>query len=586
MFSIQKRFRMQPYFQHIDHPKTAQIDILRTRSENYIERVSSAVHKIYTLEEREDLSFTLIKYFGKYPVIRDFFQDHPTCWNDLIRKIHKHRRNDSDNGWHIPEQFIDDIYTTFLVRGRKNDIGKLLRASITEGVLKNEPLIEFASKQPSLLDTGWYSYSQLPKTRNKEIKIKDVNGVTPIMSWRRNTTEKLIKSSLIKNNSKCTEENIWEYFNAVFPDILHYLQSIYGFQVEEYRVCKNIVSLVNHIEKALDSEHGNKRENAFRIIQWFYAWSWLPEIIEAHKEALNVVDKFPDKLKKAFPGWKLENIRSRYESGVTIYMGELIYQWSTFQVSWRIKSIRSILQKLFTSEEYGSYDAIRDLFGGSLAWEDSYKEKEKQKDVIQKLMGLMADFWFIVKTKYLYSENDLDYIVKGSKKTPVYKTTATGTSTSAKKIRNLSISWYMSLGDIPLWSEFQVSSQSDMKKKKEDDGKYKSRDALDGMIRWAKFTTLSWCIQLLETQIGWEKTAETFKNAIIGWINNRFILPYVSHDGSIVLFTTPKHQTAFKEKFNASEKLYQCEPWSEHYQKMLNYIKQHIKKYMDEVSIS
>lgn len=90
---------------------------------------------------------------NKHKVLRDFFLDHPVCWIDLLRKLHKYRKNDREDEWYIEEENIEEVYKTFLIRGRKNDIGKRLRDVLPHAITENQALLEFASKQPSLLDS-------------------------------------------------------------------------------------------------------------------------------------------------------------------------------------------------------------------------------------------------------------------------------------------------------------------------------------------------------------------------------------------------------------------------------------------------
>lgn len=79
---------------------------------------------------------------------------HPVRWYDLIRKLSKFRRNDSQHGWYLSEDGIEEIYTTFLILNRKRDIGEKLRQRLPDSISTNQELLRYASEQPSILDSG------------------------------------------------------------------------------------------------------------------------------------------------------------------------------------------------------------------------------------------------------------------------------------------------------------------------------------------------------------------------------------------------------------------------------------------------
>lgn len=169
------------------------------------------VDKILESEDTSHVEQKLTEIFPgkKNEVLRDFFKSHPVCWIDLLRKLHKYRKNNSEDEWHIEKEHIEEIYKTFLIRGRKNDIGKKLRDVLPDAITENQNLLEFASKQPSLLDSGGYAYTKLPK------------------STRMKTTPRLIYMGLYQNIDSYTHGNKDEHFRKVFPKLLQYLKEIF-----------------------------------------------------------------------------------------------------------------------------------------------------------------------------------------------------------------------------------------------------------------------------------------------------------------------------------------------------------------------
>lgn len=99
--------------------RTSRIDALRKEvTQSTIETVRTTVSQTTSVTSREELAKLLLAYFPghNHRPIRDFFSSHPIRWFDLIRKLSKHRKNDSQRGWYVDESAIEDIYTTFVVR--------------------------------------------------------------------------------------------------------------------------------------------------------------------------------------------------------------------------------------------------------------------------------------------------------------------------------------------------------------------------------------------------------------------------------------------------------------------------------------
>ena len=191
---------------------TELIDSLReSKSIRYGEKMQRIVEKILESEDKNAIEHKLLEIFpdNKHKVLREFFMDHPVCWSDLLRKRHKYRKNDRDDEWYIEEEHIEEIYKTFLIRGRKNDIGKKLRDVLPDAITDNQDLLEFASKQPSLIDSGGYAYTKLSR------------------STRVKTTPRLIYTGLYQNIDNYTHGNRDEHFRKVFPKLLHYLKEIF-----------------------------------------------------------------------------------------------------------------------------------------------------------------------------------------------------------------------------------------------------------------------------------------------------------------------------------------------------------------------
>jgi hypothetical protein len=192
---------------------TLRIDALRKPESTaaLINGVKNTVNETTSITNREDMGKVLLRFFPAHndKTIRDFFNNHPIRWFDLIRKLSKYRKNDSERGWFLQDDAIEDIYTTFLVRGRVDNIGERLRNALPEVISKNQELLRYASTQPSILDSEGYAFSHIEK------------------SVRKKFIGKLVCNGFIQNIDGCNYRNLDTYFEKVFPKIHRYLESIF-----------------------------------------------------------------------------------------------------------------------------------------------------------------------------------------------------------------------------------------------------------------------------------------------------------------------------------------------------------------------
>lgn len=535
---------------------TKQIDSLRFPiTQRIIDDVRQSVDRVCTIDNRKELWEILLQYFptNKNRVVRDFFTKNPVCWYDFIRKIHKFRKNDSKHGWYIDQKWIEDIYASFLVRWRAENIGEKLREQIHDAVIKNQDLIEYASKQDSILNSWGYSFSHIPK------------------SQRKSAIKKLLSFWLIKNIDGCTYENIDEHFSRIFEKLLNYTEEVFGITIH-LRHCKDIEQLTKELEKMFEGGHGDDRENAFRVIQAFHAWGNLEDVENTYYEAQQEIKELPNILRKI--GLAITDTGSTEENGVIIYFWKFQYNNHIYNISWRPKTPKSSLQKEWEDEEYGSMDVIRDTIGVSIVWPDDTPAEDKN-EIIVRCATLMPDFWYLFKDKWEIGSEGVSVIEKKlieKKKHPVYTSRKRDDATS-KLFRNMSLSGFMKYKKQVFGTEFQFSSQSAADWKKEDDKKYKPRSAIKALMRWPKFATPKQCFDLLNKRVNWEtlkKLNLPDVNAMI-WemIEDKFLHPYVSEDGSILILTSNGKEELFREQFPSMQ---YCDANNAHFWKMRNYI--------------
>ena len=539
---------------------TQRVDSLRApltsqTVENMIERVNS----ICSIDTKEELEWVLRKVFpqNNQKIMRDFFCTHPVAWEDLLHKLHTFRKNNRENGWYIELSDMNEIYSIFLIRRRQSDIWGKLRKLLPDSISQNQELLKLASNQSSILDTWWYTYASI--TSNQ----------------RKSSNKKLIINGLTKNIDGCIYENISMFFPRIFPKILQYIQEIYGISLE-LNFCKNLDQLCLELERMFSSWNGEKRENAFRVIQWFQAWSWIEKIEEMHAQAQSFLPEFPRTLENTFRyGTKLIQIWTIQRDGNTIHKWNFIYNWKRVDVEWRVKSVKSIMHKLVETEEYTNGDAIRDMFGIALIWPD-----DTNTDNVESLMGtvssLMPDYGYVMKNKCGVSPESLTAIhttARNKWKNPLYVSNSLGATSIA--IGNMSLSGFSRLGSKSntVWCEIQGYSRSSFDAKLHDDLSYKPRWSILALMRWPKFATPKQLFDLFTTRISIEMLQKlkytSLNNLILAQIKSGYLLPYIDTEGNTLLFTCKPKESEFIKKIPFMER---CDEQNPAYTKMQNYL--------------
>jgi hypothetical protein len=509
---------------HIPPSTTNVIDSLRKRNEDIANKVGETIGNISRIDTPEALQWALKEYFwgNKYKLLRNFFTRHPIRWIDLLRKIHKSRKNDNDKWWYINPSDVAEIYATFITRWREEDIWEPLTKSIQSGILENEKLISFASKQQSLLDSSGYSFSKISESK------------------RRKNIQQMIEIWLIQNIKWCVYgPSLGLHFNKVFQKILKYLEEIFWLQYPQLLYCRSIDQLSKELESMFKSWKWRDRENAFRVIQSFHAWSNIEEIEKINNEANSVISKLPINFWKQW--LPITNISQLNEDGVILYTWNIQYNGKNCKIVWRVKTVNSILQKMWDKEEYTNIDAVRDIVGISVIYPDNTTPEEKMK-IMSAFAKIMPDFWYMLKDKWELNGTG-DALLKELEikhKNPIY-TTEKRTDYTDPNFRNTSMSGYTRIWTLNIWCEIQFSTESASEWKKEDDKKYKPRGAISAFLRWPRIETPRQIYNLLNERMSPWTLKRLWFNSInelmIDMLNNGFLKAYTSSDRSIMLLS-------------------------------------------------
>lgn len=402
MFSIRKKHKVQAllYFTHPDSWKISEKINPESRRlhSNFLAKVTN-IHTEKMLNQEPTLEAELDNFWIQE--LRNFFISYPSAWYDLKRKIHAHKTMHGNNLC-IHKKDEPSILCTFL---RLNWVWQVrIDTAIRREVFENQWLLRNASDEPSLLDCS-------------HGEILNIEG----HKRRKDFIKRIIEHGL-KINSWASWRDYESHarFTWVYKEVLHFLKSIFWITFNNIPRNITIWSLSEYITQEIwDSEHGMQAKKAWMLAKSFTAWWSIPEIISVRNKWVDNLPKILNKLEALWvrfqnnpkngtmnPDWEETQITS-WQLTLTLD------NWQDFNCmfEYRIKSLRSILLKMWESEEYNTVDAMRDIIGLAIVWPDN-TPKSIKTEIISKFTWIMWDRTYILKNKGMIWKDELGVLKK------------------------------------------------------------------------------------------------------------------------------------------------------------------------------
>ncbi len=577
IFTIRKNKNIQPHFLN---ERNGWSQVLRNpTSESIYEslhgnKISDEVQS-YLLsvsnKTQEILNQSILEEMDRNGIItlKPFFIQFPNAWYDLKRKLHKYGEYGFVWGvkrWHINGDNEELILSTFLRLNREDDTWETIRKNIHEEIFSNQKLAEQTQREPSMLDT---SHTDI-------IGIRSHQQVSFL--------QKMIMVGLETNNTLEWWYNTEKLFKELFHPILGYLHSIFGIKFPDHiRNSKNIYELAKFLQPLIwgktSKDKGRNWKNAWMLIKAFRAWGSLWDIREKNAQTKLLVTNVPSKLKEI--GAHITNvipktervIKNEKEEESTIFQGDVKIKLNSgidfsCKIEYRAKTVRSILVKMWESEDYNTVDALRDMLWIAIIWPDSTSEETKL-EIIQKFTDIMPSYGYMFKNKWLLwsdSQKKLkQYFKQDTSKRPL------GTSLKMKKksdprLNNVSLSGFTSINNITgsendkvtMWCEIQFYNQSGYDFWKTEHYQFDPKKIISAVCRWSYFITPHQVFNIIKEEIPdiVFKTIlkSNIKKEFINYIKNWSLIPYMINNNEVI-FTTKDYESWLQDKFKGAQKI-------------------------------
>lgn len=471
------------------------------RSKEYKKQVMNIVEDGKSEYQMTDIIDSIQKHLRKSD-LQSFFLNHPHRWQELCNVLragttivdNEYVFNDTDFG--------PTVYALFLIKDREADIGADLVRQVKSELFENTDLLKYAKERHSLLDAGSHAFEHIAKEK------------------RRSIIEAFIVRGCIDNIPECTYENVDQYLPKLLEKMTEYLAVVFGQPKEhyyEFSKKNSLDELVSTIISSLNNKeyhkYGARRLDLMRIIKSFHAWGNINKITEAYNNGREYANptNMSTLLKKA--GIKLIDYQAM-NSDEIMYKGTVQIDDKQYQVQWRSKSMKSILQKLWQTEEYSNQDALRDTLGITIIVPDGTPEQEIAH-IIEKCQHLMPNYGYIMKNRNLVPKKLFETIIEKSppKKRPIYATPGSNKTTNPY-LDNFAMSGFNKIGSQSACGiEVQILTESGFNWKKMEDPYYKVRGIIELHSRGEYFITPAQLKTSLENLLGFSGL-EAINNAL------------------------------------------------------------------------
>lgn len=508
-----------------------------------------------TREVRHEDIIREVETFIGEGAIRNFFTQHPTRWTELCGILKSGIAYGGRTGQDISFDqgvYENDVYALFLIRDRESDMGNRIKDSIDTEIFHNIPLLRYAEKRNSILDVPAHHLSVYSEGNMKS----------------------LISQGLIESIEGCKYENVDTYIKTVLPKMTQYLPEVFGqekttyFDFSDKRNLQELTkTILSNIKNENYTKYGARRRDIMRIIKSFHAWGNIDAIEEAHEIAKEYAhpDNITALLRRV--GIKLTDYHN-IPGNIVMYKGKIQINGKEFEFYWRAKSMKSILQKLWQTAEYGNYEALRDFLGMSVVVSDD-TDDETIANITRTFSKIMPNYGYIVKNRNMIPAERLNIELRKNRvKRPISPAGRSGHTTSAH-LQNIALSGFSKIKDQEhaCGTEVQIIRQSGFDWKKKEDPYYKVKGIIELMTRGEFFITHNQLKISLDKRISrddLEKINEALQmihenESFTPFQDMDHLIQYIVHQGIVIpyryqnalVYVMPQHKEAFQRMIKA-----------------------------------
>lgn len=547
MFSIKKWRKIQIFYFIFSNPNTAQIgDIIDSNRTTECEDLSTRINN--KIKITQDIKHTQeIEQYISDPFLKRYFQQFPSAWSSLKRKLHKYRSY-KESRYFISKNDEEYIFPVLLRLGREKDIGTNLTKAFYNDVLQNSPLISCISREPSLIDA---SYGQLW-----------------FMNWEDSHTQTTFIKNLINHGiSQHRSQNIsTEEFRELLSYLKKYLSSIFSFTYEDLWDTPTMYDVSQYISSKLFDKNirGFEKNKVWMLLKSFAAWWWYKEIEELRNNWQEMLLWLKTELSKH--GIIITENEDQWEIWYTddakIFSGTMSIKLPdgnfSCKIEYRLKSMRSILLKMWENEEYTNIDALRDIIGVAVIWPDDTSEQTKI-EIMSAFAQVMPQKGYLLKNKWLLKPEAIKILLQKlttQNKEPLGRISNSKKGKSNEDFTNASESGFIRINDSVTGFEVQFFDETGYNFWKRDHYTYDPLKVISAASRGNWFITPHQALLAIQKEIPdtvLQQVNQTPQQILYSYIEKGQLIAYVWIASWAVYISPKDHSKNFFENTKNEE---------------------------------
>ncbi len=484
-----------------------------------------------------------LESYGLSDELYNYFIQHPSAWYELKRKLHAYKKISDDGRYIIPKDKEEYILSVFLRRWWEiinHQIEELWRK-----ILKDQHLLSRIATEPSIMDS---SHGQI-----KWLQVQWKNQ-------RKDFIEKTLKIGYISNVDIKDEVEIEKNILKLLPIFQEYIFQIFNISIEVPKSKKTFNAIIEWFVQELWPDQWVKSKHIWMLIKSMRAWWSYDYIQEQHKKAEQYIHSIPNILREQGFDFKESMLKKEgsYDGNIDIHTWIIhLSDTEIIQIEYRTKSIRSVLLKLWESEDYNNYDALRDTLGMVIIFPDLMDEDVKLS-IIWRMSSIMNHKWYMLKNKWLIEhKKNIKNIIPPDHE-PLGTVVEWRKWKSSEKLKNLSFSGFTHIQESHVGIEIQFYNQNGYDFWKSDHLTFDVLKVVSAWARWGWFITPRQMLDVVRKNIPRNileaKLKKRPQEIIYGYIQSGALIPYIWKNNA--LYLVPKqYEYLFFWKFTHSIKM-------------------------------
>ncbi|EKD44563.1 MAG: hypothetical protein ACD_71C00100G0002 [uncultured bacterium (gcode 4)] len=384
----------------------------------------------------------------------------PTLWMDIQRKIKKFLRDhkiEQLTNQRQYEELTQQLLESFLIS--EKEMGQLknqkiivgnFQEQITHNIVKNKRLIQYVQKDTPISFIEYSTHLLFGQSETSE------------------QIERLLVSIIRRNTGR--EWNEILAFNKIFRKIIEHIQGIFWIDITkslrqfskemDIKEFGSLYGPAKIIHQWLQETKWRSQRDAALFLRAIYAWWNLDEIYKAQKKAKVAQKELFTHIKRLW-GYReladMELLNSDRESkmGIEFHIPLPNLEQYPIIIESGIKSIRSILIKLYADEKYNDKDALNDLL-----WIRTMLNRVPIEHHAEIIAWINRFFWthaFIFKNKDLLDGmEDIKNLWSKTSKQP-FTIDSKKSARSSTHYKDCKYYWYLDswISETPISAEWQ-----------------------------------------------------------------------------------------------------------------------------------